>query len=235
MRLGLAFSGGKDSWACLWMAEKELPQIDVIWVNTGKNYPEALELMEHAKALCPRFHEVSVDRDAQNEREGLPSDIVPFDYTTAGQIVSGAKPLKIQNYLSCCLENIGMPLHRKAQELGITHLIRGQRIEEAKKGSARHGDTIYGITYLHPIEYWTKQQVLDYVAENMELPEHFKLDHSSLDCSDCSAFWNHSVDRMAWARKRHPELARQHAARLSKLKAALSPYMNQLDQVMESV
>lgn len=236
MRLGLAFSGGKDSWACLWLAEPQWKNLDVIWVNTGKNYPETLDLVEHAKALVGkhRFHEVKVDRDAQNAKEGLPSDVVPIDCTSIGEMIAGPTSQRVQSYLECCYQNIGRPLHQRALELGITHLIRGQRNEETKKGGARHGDKVFGITYLHPIETWTKQQVLDKIAEHMEIPDHFVIEHSSLDCYDCCAFWAGSKDRMAWARKRYPELAKAHEARLEKLKGVLGSYMGELNQVLEA-
>lgn len=236
MKLGLAFSGGKDSWACLWLAEPEWQHLDVIWVNTGKNYPETLDLAEHAKALVgrDRFHEVRVDREAQNEREGLPSDVVPIDCTSDGQIIAGHAPLLVQSYLKCCYQNIAVPLHKKALDLGVTHLIRGQRNEESKKGAARHGSKIYGITYLHPIESWTTEQVFQKISEHMEIPEHFKIKHSSLDCYDCSAFWRDSDDRMAWARRGHPKLAAAHETRLRQLKSVLDTNITDLTNVLEA-
>jgi tRNA(Ile)-lysidine synthase TilS/MesJ len=45
--LGLAFSGGKDSLAC-WYLCKHLNPV-VLWVNTGKGYPETLEIVNEIR------------------------------------------------------------------------------------------------------------------------------------------------------------------------------------------
>ncbi len=217
---GLAFSGGKDSWACLWL-EPDLSQVTVIWVNTGKNYPELLATVEKARALCPRFVEVKTDRDGQNAREGLPADVVPIRWTRFGQLISGPKAVTVQSYLGCCHDNISGPLHAKARELGITHLVRGQRLDETHKSPARNGEMVEGITYLQPIEHWTKRQVLDFLKTKMSLPEHFRFRHSSMDCYDCTAYRQESKDRIDYARKRHPALHAEYRERVEKIDAAL--------------
>ena len=61
--IALAFSGGKDSWACLHLMQDKIDV--VLWVNTGKNYPEALESINLAKSMSKSFIEIKSDRDAQ--------------------------------------------------------------------------------------------------------------------------------------------------------------------------
>lgn len=223
----LAFSGGKDSLACLFLNADRLAEITVIWVNPGKNYPEALEVIETARAMCPNFVEVRSDRDGQNAAHGIPSDVVPIDYTTLGMVITGEKPVKVQSYLQCCNENVSRPLMDKCKELGITELIRGQRIDEGHKSPARDGDVIEGIVFRQPIERWTAEQVLEFVRRHIELPEHFKLSHSSLDCYDCTAYTQDTADRIIWARK-HPELSAEYQARLTALLSAIEPSVNAL-------
>ena len=128
MDTALAFSGGKDSWACLWLNEYRLDKILVIWVNTGKNYPELLEQIKLAQSLCPNFVEVKTDRDSQNEKEGLPSDVVPIDWTSFGQEMTGKKEVKIQSYLGCCYENLSKHINETVKTYGIKRLITGQRV-----------------------------------------------------------------------------------------------------------
>lgn len=226
MKLGLAFSGGKDSWACLWLNRERLADITVFWVDTGFNFPELLETIDRARALCPNFVRVPADRRAQNERNGLPADVVPIQWTRIGQAMSGTKPVTIQPYLTCCFENIALPLHQAAVAHGITHLIRGQRDEEAHKSPSRDGAVVDGgITYLHPIEGWSADQVLQFVAEHMTLPEHFGLKHTSMDCYDCTAFAGETADRVAFTRERHPDLFAQYRARKDQINAALREAM----------
>lgn len=225
MRLALAFSGGKDSWACLWLNKDRLADIAVIWVNTGKNYPEMLDTIELAKAICPNFIEVIVDRDGQNAFNGLPSDVVPINWTRHGQDVTSKKPVMVQSYLQCCFENIGANLQKYCKDNGITHLIRGQRNDEGHKSSARDQTNVDGIVYVQPIEDWTADEVLAYVARHMTLPEHFKLKHSSMDCFDCTAFSSDSKDRIEYARLKYPELHNLYKIRNDALKSALAESM----------
>lgn len=233
MKLGLAFSGGKDSWACLWLFRDLLDEITVFWVDTGKNYPELLATIEYAKSLCPNFVAIPADRDEQNMRQGLPADVVPVQWTKVGQQFSGEKSVTIQPYLTCCYENIALPLHRAALAHGITHLIRGQRDEERHKSPSRSGAVVDGgIKYIHPIEGWTSEDVLSFVGKHMPLPEHFKFKHSSMDCYDCTAYRQESADRVAFMRERHPDLYAKYQARDAQIQAALREALSDSEEVM---
>lgn len=228
MKLGLAFSGGKDSWACLWLNRERLADITVFWVDTGYNFPELLATVGQARALCPNFVRVPADRRGQNDINGLPADVVPIQWTRIGQRISGPKPVTIQPYLTCCFENIARPLHQAALAHGITHLIRGQRDDESHKSPSRDGAVVDGgITYLHPVEGWSADQVLQFVGQHMALPEHFGLKHSSMDCYDCTAFASETADRVAFTRERHPDLYAQYRVRKDQINAALREAMRQ--------
>lgn len=229
MKLGLAFSGGKDSWACLWLNQDKLHEITVLWINTGKNYPELLETIEYAKTVCPNFIEINTNQTAQNELEGIPSDVVPINWTRIGQEITGGKPIKIQSYLGCCYENISKHINGAAKHYGITHLIRGQRLEESHKSPARDKQQVDGLIYLQPIENWTKQQVMDYLDQKMSIPEHFKLNHSSMDCYDCTAYAKESTDRILFMKAKHPELYQAYKARKDQLNTALNEEMQWLN------
>lgn len=222
MKTALAFSGGKDSWACLWLNAARLNDIVVLWVNTGKNYPEMLDSIARAKEICPNFVEIIVDRDGQNAYHGLPADVVPINWTRAGQVVTGAKPVMVQSYLDCCLENIAMSVHRYCHAHGITRLIRGQRTAEGHKSAARDGDEVDGIVYEQPIDDWTSGQVLDFVSQHMPLPDHFRFKHSSMDCYDCTAFTADSKDRVDYMKEFHPVLFAAYDKRKTALNNALT-------------
>jgi len=221
MKTALAFSGGKDSWACLWLNIDRLNLITVIWVNTGKNYPELLATVEKARALCPNFVELVVDRDGQNAHHGLPADVVPVNWTRQGQEFTESKSVTVQPYTLCCFENIGANLHRFCKEQGFTHLIRGQRSDETHKSTARNGSVVDGIEYVQPIENWTEEQVLDFVAKRMPLPDHFQFKHSSMDCYDCTAYVKESGDRISYMKRHHPGLYSQYEARKQALNIAI--------------
>ena len=215
--------------ACLYLMRDKLHEITVMWANTGKNYPELLQTVEKAKAMCPNWTEVKVDRDSQWGAQGLPSDIVPIDWTNLGQQFSGKKNLKVQSYLGCCYENITGPLLKKTLEMGATTIIKGQRLDESHRSTAKSGDVINGITFIHPIESWSKEDVLDYLKTQMEIPEHYSLEHSSMDCYDCTAYVSHSKDRVEFMRDRHPELHKDYMVKMTALRSVISRVFNEVD------
>lgn len=222
----LAFSGGKDSLACWYLYRHKKPF--VLWVNTGKNYPETLSIIDEVKRES-NFIEIKSDQSKQIEENGLPSDIVPIENTVHGMLISGPRETKVQSYLQCCFENIARPILDKCKSLGVTHLIRGQRLNESFKSTSVDGDMIEGITFLQPIENWTKQQVLDFILkERGSIPEHYAIEHSSLDCYDCTAFMSHSKDRIEWTRVKHPHLYEKYKENLWKLKDACFHTMKDL-------
>lgn len=211
----LWFSGGKDSLACLYLVREQLSEITVLWANTGKNYPETVQIVESVKTMCPRWQEIQVDRDAQWERSGLPSDLVPIDATAQGQAFTNAKPTMIQSQYACCWENISAPLVKASEELGATLVITGQRKDEAYRATRVNGTRAGQFQFWHPIDDWSRPRVLDYLKSQMgALPLHYALDHTSLDCYDCTGFAPAAVDRVAWMRTRHPLLFQDYREKL---------------------
>jgi 3'-phosphoadenosine 5'-phosphosulfate sulfotransferase (PAPS reductase)/FAD synthetase len=228
--LGLAFSGGKDSLACWYLYKNQQPV--VFWVNTGKAYPETLKIVNEVRAESENFVEIKTDQQKNLELNGYPSDVVPVNWTNFNMQIAGEKPKKVQNYLECCWSNISKPLAEAVQEHKITRLIRGQRNSETYKAPSRHGSVVFGVTYLHPIESWTKEQVLNFIlTQRGSLPEHYKIEHSSLDCFDCTGFWNASADRVAYTKEKHPDLFAKYNANMTELKLILNESMRDLENL----
>lgn len=215
----LALSGGKDSLACLHMLHGRLDC--AIYVDTGFAYPETLAVIEYARSLV-RVVVVRAERAAQNEREGIPADVVPINWTRLGHALTGAKAALVQSYLGCCFENIFVPLMGEAKRLGVCTLYIGQRKEENHKSSLPSGTVFEGIERLYPIEDWTEAEVFAFLRERMSVPPHFSIKHSSLDCYDCTAYAADSEDRLAWTKAKHPNLYEAYAQRRARLDSALT-------------
>jgi len=204
--------------ACLHLLREDLAC--AIYVDTGYTYRETQRLVDYAATMVPMYV-VHSDRAGQNERDGIPADIVPLDWTVLGQQMTSPKPVTIQSYLGCCWANIAAPLFEQAKTLGVTELVYGQRNQETHKSPARHGTLVCGITRLHPIEDWTDQQVMDFLKTKMEIPAHYAIRHSSLDCYDCPAFHHESSDRVAWTKEHYPKFYDAYRVRKLAIESAL--------------
>jgi phosphoadenosine phosphosulfate reductase len=190
------------------------------WQRLSRNIGNRNEI----KSQAFKFVEIQSDQQKQNDECGLPSDIVPINFTILGMKLSGNKSTKIQSYLGCCYENIANPMMKKCKEIGITELIRGQRLDESYKSIDVNNSVVDGLKFLQPIETWTKRQVFDYLlGQRGSLPEHYSIEHSSLDCYDCTAFVEHSADRIEWTKHRHPNLYEIYSKRMDALKMTLQP------------
>lgn len=222
MKIGLAFSGGKDSLACVYLNLHRIKDITVLFVNTGKLLPETLNVVEHVKRLCPNFIEINVDKDLQNSKCGYPSDLVPVNWTEQGQLINGKKHIKIQSYIDCCFNNITFPLYKKAKELEITDLILGQRNEESYKSTSKDGDIVYGMKRLHPIENWSSNDVIEFLKSKINIPEHFNFEHSSIDCYDCTGFLNKTKDIKFFLKKKYPEKFNEFKHKVIQIKQAIA-------------
>lgn len=215
----LALSGGKDSMACLFLMKASLDC--AIYVDTGFSYPETRRVIDEARKHVDVVT-VKSDRRIQNEQAGLPSDVVPIDWTSYGQTLSGKKSVTVQSYLNCCQKNLCEPLFTEAKRLGATELVFGQRESEGHKSTAKNGDEVFGIVRLHPIEQWTDAEVMKFLAGHMAIPDHFSIKHSSLDCYDCTAYRKESADRIEWMREAHPPLFKDYKQRADSLSSAIN-------------
>lgn len=208
--------------ACLFLMKDKLDC--AIYIDTGYAYPETHAMIALAETIIP-VHRVHVDRDKQIALEGIPADVVPVEWTPGGQMLAGEKPYKIQPSLSCCYANLSARLLKKAKELRATHIVYGQRNEETHKSPSRNGTVFDGMTRVHPIEQWSREEVLLFLKKYMEIPNHFYLTRSSLDCYDCPAYQQVSRDLHVWTKEHHPEYyaaySRNYNAVLAAVEASL--------------
>jgi 3'-phosphoadenosine 5'-phosphosulfate sulfotransferase (PAPS reductase)/FAD synthetase len=170
----------------------------VAWLNTGAAYPEMIEYMAMWKERLPNFVEIKTDQPRNIAEFGWPADVVPINSTSLGKTATGNDGPLIQPYLSCCAANVWLPLHKAMLDMGIECVIKGQRIEDARKSIVRNGDTVDGILFLQPIEKWTTEQVFDYLDEvNADFPPGYGLgEKTGRDCWDCTAYLDENKVRI---------------------------------------
>ena len=204
-KVALMFSGGKDSIACLHLVEQYFDKVVVVWVNTGANFPEIEALMEKTRAEVPNFLEIKTNQPESIKAKGYAVDVVPVNYPHLGQSVTSIKDFKVRSYFECCSENFWMPCDAEMRRIGVTGIIRGQRNSEAHRAPIKSGHIENGIEYHLPIEKWSKTDVVDYLrSKDVVIDERLSMDHSSLDCWNCTAYMAESAERFNYIKKHHP-------------------------------
>lgn len=208
-RIALYFSGGKDSLACLLLLADHWHKVDVVWANPGAPDPETVAYMESVRAMVPRFTELRGNQPDWIRAHGWPADVVPVRRTLAGELGAGPAPVRFQSYMECCGANMWSPMRQHMAETGVTLAIMGQRREETLRNRMRDADlqVIDGVTYWHPINNWSTEQVLRFIrACGHDLPPFYDRGaESSADCWNCTAYLDHNRGRIAAMRRDDPD------------------------------
>lgn len=226
-RVALMFSGGKDSLACLYLCKDYLDKLCVVWINTGANFPEIEEEVKALQELVPNFLEVNSDQPSSVAANGYPTDVLPIEHTKIGQLHTGTSGIVLRSYMDCCGENIWAPAAKAIKDYGFTAVIRGQRADEHHKAPVKSGFVEDGVEYIFPIEDWTTGQVLEYLEQNgVQANSRLRMDHSSLDCWNCTAYCNQSKERMDYIKANHPEKHIQVVALLKQIDNAVTEQMS---------
>jgi len=201
----LLYSGGKDSLAVLLLLRPYWDRVNVVWVDTGNQFPEVYMHMEKVKALVPHFMTLRSNVNASIQAYGLPVDVVPMACTNFGISCFGKTPIRVRPMFECCNENIWMPMDQFFRCTRPTCVIRGDRASERVKGPS-HWE---GIDFEFPIWDWTDEQVWEYLKENgtgLVEERHCMKHGTSLDCMSCTAYNKEVPERLEYLKKHHPDL-----------------------------
>ena len=202
----LFYSGGKDSLCCLLLMRPYWDRLNVVWVDTGNQFPEVYEHMAKIKTLVPHFTTLRSNVPKYLYENGFPVDVVPTGATVEGQRSFGKTKVTVCSRFDCCRNNIWEPMARYFCAVRPTCVIRGDRGEERLEGP-REFD---GIEFAFPIFNWTVDQVLSVVHQAPEMwhPRLAMSEGSSLDCMSCMAYNSEHKSRMEYLRTHHPQLHR---------------------------
>lgn len=201
----LFYSGGKDSLATLLLLRPYWDRVNVVWVDTGNQFPEVLEHIEKVKALVPHFTTLHGNSPQYLLANGFPVDVVPTSYTAIGQFCFGAKPFRVCSRFDCCGANIWSPMISFIEKTKPTCILRGDRSSERVKGP----ESCNGIEFAFPIWDWTDEQVWEFIrteGKGLIQERHCMKHGTSLDCQTCMAYGDETPERMKYLKKNHPEL-----------------------------
>jgi phosphoadenosine phosphosulfate reductase len=178
-------SFGKDSTVVLWLCLQENPKIPVVYNNTGIEYPETIQFAHTLKELwnlnlietkpTQTFWEI-MERTKQKH----------FNQD------DGKKHSNI-----CCTALKHAPFHRVVKEFGFTHTFTGLTTVESRHRmftACEYGQEYFskkdGIWKIHPILYWTPEEVWQFTYEN-QLPENQAYQKYGLERIGCVPCTSH--------------------------------------------
>ncbi|MFZ3050799.1 MAG: phosphoadenosine phosphosulfate reductase family protein [Methanothrix sp.] len=192
--VNISFSGGKDSLASLILARKLMPRIEVLFINTGLEFPETVE---YVQKLCSdhklRLHEIRGDSDFFEQAKifGPPA----------------------KDYRWCCKTNKLGPMTSflAGQYPRGCVTIEGRRVYESFNRSSikavERNPYVPGQTMLSPIRNWRALEVMLYIHWNGELPNPlYDEDYERIGCWLCPASMQSEFSRL---KESHPNLYRR--------------------------
>lgn len=226
-KVALAYSGGKDSLACIYLLRDDLHRITVYHIDTGDELPEVRAAVAEVEAWVPHFVRVVTDVAGWIAANGIPSDLVPHSAHALGQVMGEGK-VRLAARWDCCRANRAGALFERILADGNTMMISGVRRDDMRVLPNHDGDILpEGIEAYYPLEGWSAADVFAYLdSVGATLPPFYpELEHG-MDCAGCSAWW--SERRGAYLRRAHPEVFRQYQERLAMIIGEVTPVLHLL-------
>jgi phosphoadenosine phosphosulfate reductase len=168
----MSSSFGAESALLLHVATRVLPEIRVIFIDTGYLFPETFAFMEQLR----RRYDLNVwTYRTRND---------PFEYLKR---VGETDPLWRTNVDACCAANKNEPFERAMKELGPKAWLRGIRRNQAdtrKEVETLEWSRRYGCYAISPLLNWTGKEIHAYMKEH-DLPYHplYEKGYLSIGCN----------------------------------------------------
>jgi 3'-phosphoadenosine 5'-phosphosulfate sulfotransferase (PAPS reductase)/FAD synthetase len=227
-RIAFAFSGGKDSLACVYLLRDHLHRMTVYHVSTGDQMQEVIDIVDHVRRMAPNFVTLQTDKEGWVRQNGLPSDLVPHSSHNLGQAMNES-PVKLVSRYDCCFANLMWPMHQRIKADGNTLVIRGTKLSDMKRVPFRSGEVRDGLELFLPIEGWDDPRVFAYLREVGApiAPVYLAAGvvHTP-ECARCSAWLNESL--ALYLRRQYPAAFADYAARLDAIGTAILPSLQNL-------
>jgi len=232
-RICLAYSGGKDSTACVYLLRDHLDRINVVHVDTGDLLPEMRESVARVEAFAPHFVRIQTNVGQWIDDHGLPSDLIPHSQHPIGRQMGEAGTVLVPRY-TCCWENLMLPLWQWAQDNDCTLLIRGSKSADMNRLPVASGEWQEGVQLWLPLQSWSHDDVFAYLrSEGVELPRPYEHSVNSFECARCSGWLGER--RASYLQAYHPDLYADYRARmqlvLRELQRPMTTFANEIAQM----
>lgn len=211
--VAVAFSGGKDSLVALHLALQIKPDIPVMFVNTGIEFPESLEYTRQiAKDWKLDFHEANarVNFWRLTEEQGIP--VAGRGNTTFMRDLSEKADVKLSN--SCCHRMKETPARQYYRENNIEGTVTGLRVSEslmrkynfADYGALRYS-SIYNALISWPLYAWLDEDIANYIEKN-NLPRNpiYEMGYNRVGCWACLQDMFYKDSRLFTLQEQHPNM-----------------------------
>lgn len=171
-KLVMTSSFGADSMCTVHLATQVVPNIPIIFVNTGYLFPETLAFMEEMRT---RFKLNVQEFHTRND---------PVTWLT----VNGEPDPRVRNNVpACCGANKNPVMDRAMETLAPAAFLRGVRAGQTNERAAMkviEWMERYNAWAISPILRWNSRQVFDYMQKH-NLPHHplWELGYTSIGCN----------------------------------------------------
>ncbi|MDB5541901.1 MAG: Bcep22 3 [Devosia sp.] len=234
-RIGLMFSGGKDSLALVYMLRPFWDRLTVYHADAGDLLPETVEVVAAVEAMVPSFVRLNTDSRAWRRENGLPSDIVPWSCTPFGRAFKEGGRVTLVDRFACCRASLWEPIFERARADGVTLEIIGTKASDPGGDATRmmagmqpgqSTVTVGDIERWFPLNAWSDEEVFSYLRDvGAPIARYYEGGVSKgPECATCSAYWDEG--RAAYLAKHHPEKAAAYMADLQTIGLELrAPFM----------
>ena len=222
-KVAVAFSGGRDSLVAMHLALQMRPDIPVMLVNTGIEFPESLAYARQlAKDWRLNYYEAHahVNFWKLTEEQGIP--VAGRGNTTFMRDLSEKAGVKLSN--SCCRRMKETPARQFYRDHDIEGVVTGLRVSESmmrKYNFADYGALRYSKTYdtliSWPLYAWKEEDITAYIKENnLPLNPIYDMGYQRVGCWACLQDMFYKDSRLFTLQKVHANMYKTLRKKLGK-------------------